>query len=201
MQEAVSVAKAIEKAWLRAEKPQSFSIKVLEEPIKNFFGITTKSAKIAFFFEEELLSKYPSPSSTAHRKHTPTAAVAKTERVEKQRNIPKQKTVEVSNTESDSTQQKHSRSQRRPLPTWTPALVQEAQQWLASLLEKIEKPDHKFSVKVKNNHLIFSFEKPFSEDSSQERLLFSTFAYLMIQSLKNKLKHNTRGLKVILQSS
>ena len=52
VQEASSIAKAIEQAWSQAGKPQEFTIKVLEQPQKNFIGFTTHSAKVALYFEE-----------------------------------------------------------------------------------------------------------------------------------------------------
>lgn len=53
MEEASSIAKAIETAWNRAGQPTEFSIKVLELPQTSFFGLkTSKSAKVAFFFNE-----------------------------------------------------------------------------------------------------------------------------------------------------
>ena len=52
VEEASSIFKAIEKAWTRAGKPQSFSIKIFEEPEKNFLGFTKKDAKVGIFFEE-----------------------------------------------------------------------------------------------------------------------------------------------------
>lgn len=51
IQEASSIAKAIEQGWLKAGKPKDFSVKVFEEPEKNFFGFTTKPAKIGIFIE------------------------------------------------------------------------------------------------------------------------------------------------------
>ena len=57
VEEASSIAKAIEKAWERAGKPQSFSVKIYEAPEKNFFGFTKKSAKVGIFFEEEAPKK------------------------------------------------------------------------------------------------------------------------------------------------
>jgi hypothetical protein len=53
IEEASSIAKAIEKGWERAGKPQSFSVKVFELPEKNFIGMTTKPAKVGLFFTEE----------------------------------------------------------------------------------------------------------------------------------------------------
>lgn len=53
MEEASSIAKAIETAWNRAGQPAEFSVKVLELPQTSFFGLkTSKSAKVAFFFNE-----------------------------------------------------------------------------------------------------------------------------------------------------
>ena len=54
MEEASSIVKALENAWKRAGSPREFSVKVLEKPEKNFFGLTTKKAKIAFLFTEEV---------------------------------------------------------------------------------------------------------------------------------------------------
>src|SRR3990172_3051120 len=53
MQEASSITKAIELGWIKAGQPKEFTVKIYEEPEKNFFGITTKSAKIAIFFTQE----------------------------------------------------------------------------------------------------------------------------------------------------
>lgn len=52
IQEASSIAKAVEQGWEKAGKPKEFSIKILEEPLKNFFGFTKRSAKVALFFDD-----------------------------------------------------------------------------------------------------------------------------------------------------
>lgn len=52
IEEASTVFKAIEKGWLKAGQPKEFTVKIFEKPSKNFFGITTKSAKIGIFFKE-----------------------------------------------------------------------------------------------------------------------------------------------------
>ncbi|MFC1841845.1 hypothetical protein ACFLYA_02125 [Candidatus Dependentiae bacterium] len=54
--EASSIAKAIEKSWQKAGKPQSFSVKVLEQEEKNFLGMTRKPAKIALFFDKKTVA-------------------------------------------------------------------------------------------------------------------------------------------------
>lgn len=62
VEEASSITKAIEKAWLRAQKPREFSIKIFEEAEKNFIGMTTKSAKIGLFYKEEQSEKEQRPA-------------------------------------------------------------------------------------------------------------------------------------------
>jgi hypothetical protein len=50
--EASSIAKAVEQGWIKAGKPQEFSVKVFEDAERNFFGFTTKKAKVAIFFKD-----------------------------------------------------------------------------------------------------------------------------------------------------
>ena len=77
VEEASSLAKAFSQAWERAGKPQECTVKILAEPEKNFIGMTTKSAKIAVFFNEvaPAQSKKGSTQSSSNRssssKHTP----------------------------------------------------------------------------------------------------------------------------------
>jgi hypothetical protein len=74
VEEASSVSKAIEKAWIRAGKPVSFSVKIYEEAQSGFLGFNTTPAKIGLFFEEQIISKnqnegrkkYHSSSSDEH---------------------------------------------------------------------------------------------------------------------------------------
>lgn len=49
--EASTVAKAIEIAWLKAEKPEEFFIRVLQEHSAGFLGFGAQKAKIVFFFK------------------------------------------------------------------------------------------------------------------------------------------------------
>lgn len=49
--EASTVAKAIETAWLKAEKPEEFFIRVLQEHQSGFLGFGAQKAKIVLFFK------------------------------------------------------------------------------------------------------------------------------------------------------
>ena len=78
VEEASSVSKAIEKAWLRAGKPTSFSVKIYEEAQSGFLGFNSKPAKIGLFFEEQVQAKVhsegrkrPHPSSHNEEQNRP----------------------------------------------------------------------------------------------------------------------------------
>jgi predicted RNA-binding protein Jag len=53
IEQASSIMKAIEKAWNQAEQPKEFSIKIFEKEERNFFGMTTKPAKVGIFFGDK----------------------------------------------------------------------------------------------------------------------------------------------------
>src|SRR5216110_3305924 len=65
MEQASSIIKAIEKAWISADKPKEFSIKIFEIEEKNFFGMTTKPAKIGIFFEDKVATSHEKPAIKA----------------------------------------------------------------------------------------------------------------------------------------
>lgn len=89
MEEASSILKAIEKGWHNAGQPKEFTVKIFEEPQKNFIGITTKNAKIGLFFNEEQLAKQQAPTKQRERAATAYSGTAQTgkefQRPERQR--------------------------------------------------------------------------------------------------------------------
>ncbi len=58
MEEGSSISKAIEKGWIKAGSPKEFSVKIYEDAEKNFFGMTSKPAKIGIFFDEGRERRY-----------------------------------------------------------------------------------------------------------------------------------------------
>ncbi len=84
VEEASSIFKALEKAWERAGKPESFSVKVFELPEKNFFGFTKKNAKVGIFFEEQ-------QSTTVNARRNDSNYRNNRRRPDDQRNAPDQR--------------------------------------------------------------------------------------------------------------
>lgn len=64
LQEASSIAKAVEKAWEAAGKPEEFTIKVLDQGERGFLGLTTvKPAIVSIIYEPGKSSRRPASSS------------------------------------------------------------------------------------------------------------------------------------------
>ncbi len=75
IQEASTLSKAIQKGWIKAGKPTLFSIKIMQEPSKNFIGMTMQTAKIVVFCgrldDIDTTSQQQSPQT--HRQKQPQA--------------------------------------------------------------------------------------------------------------------------------
>ncbi len=61
IEQASSIIKAIEKAWNQAENPKEFSIKIFEQEERNFFGMSTKPAKVGIFFGNDKPNTHEKP--------------------------------------------------------------------------------------------------------------------------------------------
>jgi hypothetical protein len=68
IEQASSIIKAIEKAWNQAENPKEFSIKIFEQEERNFFGMSTKPAKIGIFFGNDKPNTHERPISKPQQK-------------------------------------------------------------------------------------------------------------------------------------
>lgn len=211
MEEASTIFRAIEKAWISAEKPSSFSVKVLEEPVKNFFGMTTKSAKIALFFDEsqqpvqqKMRPQQPAPQAQAKKQHPKeqrgqeqrrTAPVE--QRPMREHNKPQDKRVQRQPQENRQQRPVEQPKTEQPTVVWSPELTQAAQTWIKGMLETMNKKSS-FTTHVQNNQLFIEV-KDVLVDNGRERLLLSSLAHLLMQSLRNQFKNQTRGLKTTLK--
>lgn len=223
MEEASSIAKAIEKGWARAGKQQEFSVKVFEEPEKNFIGITTKPAKIGLFFQESAVqshkaifkdrtqasqaNKYTdkltsSSSDKQHKKiahHEPHMRPIKSESATQQKNQQRgpqqERNTEIIRAENQPQKKEHSST-----TPWSDELVGSAQEWVNNSL-KIMGSDATFSVEIDRYALKLQFTKLITANHDKEKMLFRSWAYLIMQALRQRYKRPLKGLKVILMSN
>jgi predicted RNA-binding protein Jag len=179
MEEASSISKAIDLAWNRAGKPAQFSVKVLEEPERNLFGLTVKSAKIALFFEERRTSE--SHVRPLEKKRPQRPEVPQVKQQEQKQRAPEQP--------------KQSKRQR---PTWNDDLAQEAKDWVNGTLKALNLEHISYTATISGSAIKFIFESSPTGTQAKDRMLFSSFATLILATLRNRHKRQIRNLKVIL---
>jgi predicted RNA-binding protein Jag len=205
MEEASSVAKAIEKGWIRAGKPQEFSVKVFEEAQKNFIGMTTKPAKIALFFEER-------NTQSSHQKSQPTLRPIQPQQQKRQPQTQQpqraqqpaskaQQPPRPERSKRDISSESQSQSlQNAPTP-WNPDLTDAAQSWVKDSLALLNLGHIPFTVTPDRFALKISFSSPLVDKPEKEKMLFRSWAYLIMQTLRQKYKRPLKGLKIILMSN
>ena len=193
VQEGTSIAKAIEKALQIAGNPSKFTVKVLEEPLKNFFGMTTRSAKISLLFdikEVEKSTKAEKPRAERPKAEKPRVEKPRTER----RKMPAEKTRPARAAKETSAPRVKSDDQ----VFWTENMVETVKDWLNATIDKMEHAPVSFETDVNRYYLRITFAQPLRSDEAEERQVFSSFSYLILQSLRTKLQRPLRGFKVVL---
>jgi hypothetical protein len=193
MQEASSIIKALEKAWTSAGQPREFSVKVYEEPEKNFLGMTTKSAKIGIFFQEKPAVAEKKEQKPKIRAEAPPAKVVEQKKQPSQKQ-PVVKPLLARKPEETKIQQ----AQRQQRVIWTDDMVSSASTWIRGALKAMDKSNISFTSSANNYYLRFTFNAPIGESSEKERHIFRSLSFLLLQSLKRQLKRPLRGFKVVL---
>lgn len=194
VEEASSIFKAIEAAWIRADKPSEFSVKVFEEPEKNFFGMVTKSAKIALLFKEDD-KKARSKEQRQPRKQAPRAPEEKPAP-----QVVKEKTAKPAPAPKERVQKTTTEPSTKERVFWTDEMIESTRSWLNTLLANLACQNVQFQLEPKRYYLTVSFDKPVRETKEKEQLLFRSCAYIIMQMLRTKMKKQLRGLKVVLKS-
>lgn len=224
MEEASSISKAIEQAWNRAGKPQEFKVKIFEEPQRNMLGFTTKPAKIAFFFDEQHVPvegkkpQFPQKKYTA-QPHQPAQQPDKRQHPQyqprpQQQQAPqrpvqprpeahvKQQPAAPMHTDANRQQQQPRPQQprQRSQAVWADDAVAAAQNWIQQTLQHLGLANITFTSNVDGNLLHVQFSSPIVENEGKERMLFSSFAHLIILTVRHVCKRQLGNLKVVLKS-
>lgn len=212
IQEASSIAKAVEEGWIKAQKPQQFSVKILEESEKNFIGFTTKSAKVAIFFDEPQVSKseYRNNPQT-HRQQTtvqqrpqPTYTKTTEDRQpsfqgrEKQVQQPKQPQQIQKNAPPQQPIQPQAQSKKQFEPLWNQGMVDRTHQWMSEAFKNSHNEHIQFTVEPQKFHLRITLSAPILNDPDKEKQLLASFSALILETLKRSFKMSLRGHKIVL---
>lgn len=208
MQEASSLIKAIEKAWENAGKPKEFSIKVFEEPKKNFIGMTVQSAKIGIFFDEKSPLKKIEKEEIKKReqvsaKNISSAQVKQYDQPQaSEKNKPQQRSASaqpapkrerVVEQRPQQPQQHHAQKE-----VWTQEMVDMVSAWLKGMLERLNCQHVTFSLQPSAYQLNVTFNTAINKTPEKDQQLMRSFALLLMQTLRHSLKRPLRGFKIML---
>jgi len=177
-QQASTVAKAIEKAWERAGNPGEFTVKIIDFGKKNFLGLTKKPAIVSITYESE---KKTFEDKKGYRKQEFT----------KKYSSPRdQKRVED--------RRPQQRVQNDP-ESWQGHIVKDVDFWLRDWI-KIAKISSRYKITTNKKEMKISFQDKVLQKNDDEKLLFSSLSYLLIQFIKKKYKKKFQGYYILLTS-
>lgn len=177
--QAASVEKAFEKGWLDAGMPTQFTIKVLDFGEKGFFGITTKKPAIISIMYEP-------------RNQTSLGKVRKPKPKQQQR-LKQPRKIEKKQIK------KQPQPSKKEVIFWTIPMINDMTAWLQEII-KLLGFSETFKTSTTKKALTITFNKALTENKDDERLLFSSLSYLLINFMKKKQKKKLQGYQIILTS-
>lgn len=211
--QASSVEKAVDKAWINAGMPTEFSIKILDFGEKGFLGMTKKYSIVSIFYEPQKqtsLSQKQQQRPPRQKQQAP----ARRERTQRhdtrdqKQQAPRPKPKPKPRQGAQDRQQERTnqtRPQARPQEKpqerifWPEPLVESVTKWLKELTTKLSITTT-FKAKTNRKALTITFDENVLEAQDAERLLFSSFSYLLMQFLKKEHKKKFQGYQLIITS-
>lgn len=204
LQEASSVAKAIDKAWHAAGMPEEFTVKVFEIEKKNFLGFVKSPSVISIIYdprkafkgqsqkEKELKhsSSQHQPEQSYSHKRDDYHSYRQKKSITKDR--PYYKNGYSEENESSQAQQDQG--------GWQPEMLMDVSRWLKETTE-ILKVNSRFEHSNYQNILKIDFQGPVLPEIEYEQMLFASLSHLLLQFLKKKYKNQGKSLRILISSS
>jgi predicted RNA-binding protein Jag len=186
LQESSSVGSAIEKAWKSAGSPVSFSVKLIAEGEKNFFGFTKKPCIVSITYENNA-------SSESYKNNKKPRTFPENRQFEKEPN---------SKPKFEKKEQFEQKEQRdvdtnKQTELWTPEDIDFMTDNISQFLRTID-ANTTFITSEEGFLLRLKFDEPIIGAPSVEKSFAASLAQLSMQILRKKAKKPLRGLKLIL---
>lgn len=205
IQEASSIAKAIDQAWEKAGKPADFSIKILEQPKKNFFGLTSHPAKVSLCFEERVQGQVrrdnrPRQQQTNKRDWAsihPSQEQQPRRAPQQMRPEPRTAPVQQERSEHRGERQQEQRMQR-PQAHWEQPMITFAEQWLKDVLREMNCDHITFTVEPSNAFLRFTLSNHLVDNIEKEKRMLAGMSLLMLEAIKRNFKAGLRRHRIVL---
>lgn len=210
LHEASSVTKAIEKAWDDAGKPTEFTIKVLETGEKNFLGMSKRPAIVSITYEpKRQAARQQDHNRSSERKAQPLNNAPKPNRQpsvdarNQVRPLPKREPVKaqparpIQPKEGVKDLEKNKPNEQVEPLIWQDEWVTFVGGQLKELLALWGTPQE-FTSKIDKRMLTFTLDSKLHDDMVEERNVFVSFSYLLMQFFKRNYKKKFRGFQLII---
>ena len=228
LHEASSIFKAIEKAWEQSGKPEIFSIKILEQGKQGFLWFGGRPAIVSITYDpkqQSLRSTQNKPHNNqrqqerkqqpqAHSQQRPSQSLRTPQQPVKHEPL---RTVGITPKEKTSTPARQELRTKNTLTPnlannpvhhqslqeqsiWTQELADQVTTWLQEFATIITGSQVPFTVTMENKNLHIAFAQGLLDNKENEKNLFMSFAYLLIQALKKKCKKKLRGFHLLITS-
>ena len=100
----------------------------------------------------------------------------------------------------DRSQDKQPRSYTENRESWTPEMVDFAQEWIKETLVLMGKSDVSVNTDVSQNYLKISLSKVILDDARQEETQLKSWGSLAMEAVREKVQKPLRNLRIILES-
>lgn len=206
IQEASSIAKAIDQAWEKAGKPADFSIKILEQPQKNFFGLTSHPAKVSLCFEERVQGQGRRDNRVPRQQQSNKRDWASFHPSQEQqpRRAPQQMRQEPRATQAQQGRPEHREERQqeqrmqRPQAHWEQPMIAFAEQWLKDVLKEMNCDHITFTVEPSNAFLRFTLSNHLVDNIEKEKRMLAGMSLLMLEAIKRNFKAGLRRHRIVL---
>lgn len=216
LHEASSIEKAIKKAWSDAGKPAEFTIKILEAGQTNFLGLSKRPAIISITYEpkKQPLKNQSSNVNKPGQKPNTVLGVKnpagnrqqqirpKDQQIRPQQ-IPQQNKVQRPQ-QNQQLQQRNTQPYQQLSAEQPQEIVVWQQEWVSVIKSNLDEILNLLEVKVEYSTAInkkiltVSFDNHVLEDTLEEKQLFMSLSYLLIQLLKRSYKKKFRGFQLTI---
>lgn len=193
LQEASSIAKAVDKAWQEAGKPAEFTLKILQESQRNFFGLLKKPAIVSIIYDPR---KLPNALKKESRSGQKRRGQQESRAQKGQKKAPAREPRAPRNARVPKDQPRVSSEERI---VWTDNYLEMVGDWLRVLLQKMA-ISTKFGMSLDRGLLKIQFDAPVIESVDNERILFASLVALLLQFLRRHEKKKLRGLRLAITS-
>lgn len=218
IKEARTVAKAIDAALTEAGYPKECTIKILEQPEYNFFGFTTRSAKIALIFSHDTRNNKRSedtrdtraprqekPAKNNTAKKDAQAPASDIKGPKKQDNAPAAKRVKEENidTRPEKNQAKIAEKADNGSAWEKSDVLAQTKRELSELLKRLYNSEvPAYGITTDGNTLTVAFNTLLSssEEIVPEKHMRSALAMILLSILRMKYKRVLKTARIIITS-